>query len=97
MTRIKIFVSDPRYPRGSAARLLPKCKTFQLVDEIFDRTGDVFDGDIRVDAMLVEKVDALRAQTFEGFVSHVFDVIGPGVEPSFPGYRNAKKGMLTGF
>ena len=53
-----------------------------LRDEFFDRTGDVFDGDVRVE--LVEKIDAIRARAFERFVGDVLDVIGPAVETEWP-------------
>ena len=55
-----------------------------LRDEIFDRTGDVFDGYLRVDAVLVEEIDAIRAEAFERFVGDVLDVIGPAVETEWP-------------
>jgi hypothetical protein len=58
-------------------------QNFSFVDEISDRTGDVFDGDNRVDAVPVEKIDAIRAEAFEGFVSHLLDLIGPAVETAF--------------
>jgi hypothetical protein len=36
-----------------------------LGDQVFDRTGHVFDRHIRIDAVLVVKVDAVRAQALE--------------------------------
>lgn len=36
-------------------------QNFSFVDEVFDRTGEVFDGRARADAVLVEKIDAIRA------------------------------------
>ena len=51
-----------------------------LGDEVFDGARDVFDRDVRIDAMLVEEVDAVGAETLEGGVGDGLDVIGAGVE-----------------
>jgi hypothetical protein len=45
-----------------------------LLDQVFDRTRHFFDGHIRIDAVLVVKVDPVGTQTFERFFDHLFDV-----------------------
>jgi hypothetical protein len=50
------------------------------VDEVFDGSGDVFDGDVGVDAVLVEEVDVVEVEALEGLVGDLLDVVGVGVE-----------------
>ena len=49
------FLRSP--PRDRSVKLF-------LRDEFFDRTGDVFDGYVRGDAVLVEEIDAIRPEPF---------------------------------
>ena len=45
-------------------------------DEFLDGAGDVFDGHVGVDAVLVEQVDGVDAQPGEGGVGDLLDVFG---------------------
>jgi hypothetical protein len=45
------------------------------LDELFDGAGDVLDGDVRVDAVLVEQVDGLGPQATEGTLDGGADVV----------------------
>ena len=50
-------------------------------DEVADGAGDVFDGDVRVDAVLVEEVDVVGAQPAQRVVGDLSDAFGPAVGP----------------
>ena len=50
-------------------------------DEVADGAGDVFDGDVGVDAVLVEEVDVVGAKPAERVVGHLPDAFGPAVGP----------------
>ena len=50
-----------------------------LRDQILDRPGHVLDRHLRIDAMLVEQVDAVGAQTPQLGLDHLPDVFGPAV------------------
>ena len=47
------------------------------LDELLDRAGDVLDGDVGVDPVLVEQVDGVGAQSSQGAVDGGADVVGP--------------------
>ena len=49
-------------------------------DEGFDGAGDVFDGDLGIDAVLVEEVDAVGAEAGQHGVGDADDVVGAAVE-----------------
>src|SRR5215213_2248771 len=51
-----------------------------LLDELLHRAGDVFNGHVRVDAMLVEEVDAVGLQAPERLFGDPTDPLGPAVE-----------------
>ena len=68
-------------PDGLRADLgQPEVRDLAGVDELPDGTSDVFDRHIRVDAVLVEQVDAICAQPYEHGVHDVADVVGTAVE-----------------
>ena len=48
-------------------------------DEVADGAGDVFDGDVGVDAVLVEEVDVVGAEPPEGVVGDLADAFGAAV------------------
>ena len=50
------------------------------LDQIFHRSGDVFDGHVGVDAMLIEQVDDIDLEPFERAFDGLLDVIGPAVQ-----------------
>src|SRR5581483_5192282 len=52
------------------------------LDELFHRAGDIFDRDVGVDAVLVEEVDVVGAESPEHGVDDLADVFGPAVEAS---------------
>ena len=51
------------------------------VDEFLHRAGDVLDRHIRIDAVLVQKVDVIGAQPLQHRIRHAFDMIGVTVRP----------------
>ena len=53
---------------------------FAFANQIADRAGDVFDRHVRIDAMLVEEVDAVGLEPRERGFSHLADVRGTAVE-----------------
>ena len=59
----------------------PEVPGLALGDEFLHDSGDVFDGDVGVDAVLVEQVDAVGVQALEGCFGHLPDVDGLAVEP----------------
>lgn len=54
---------------------------FALADEILHGTGDFFNGDIGVDAVLIEEIDGIDAETTQGSIGNPVDVLGAAVEP----------------
>lgn len=51
-----------------------------LSDQLFDRTGDVLDRDVRIDAMLIQKVDTVGAETLKRAIDDCLDVFRPAVQ-----------------
>ena len=51
-----------------------------LVDEVLDGAGDVLDRDVRVDAVLVEQVDRVGAQSLQRALDAAADRLGAAVE-----------------
>jgi hypothetical protein len=51
-----------------------------LLDEVFHGAGNVFDGHVRVDPMLVEEVDRLDAEALARTVDTLFEVVGTAVD-----------------
>jgi len=51
-------------------------------DQVLDGAGDLLDGNIRIDAVLVEQVDAIGAESAQRRVHDLPDVIGLAVEAS---------------
>jgi hypothetical protein len=51
-----------------------------LRPQLLDGTGDILDGNLRVDAVLVKEVDAIRAQAPQHALDDQFDVLGAAVE-----------------
>jgi hypothetical protein len=54
-----------------------------FVDQLLDRAGDVFDRDVRVDAVLVEQVDVVRPEPLQRAVDARADGLGAAVEAVF--------------
>src|SRR3954471_9835630 len=52
-----------------------------LLDQLLDRAGHVLHRHIRVDAMLVEQVDAVGPQPLQGGVGYFADTLRPAVLP----------------
>ena len=48
----------------------PEVLDLALGDQVLDRAGDVLDRHVRVDAMLIEQVDAVGSQPLEGRLGH---------------------------
>src|SRR6185369_17947789 len=51
-----------------------------LGDQLLHGTGDIFDRYVRVDPVLIKKVDRLDAQPLQCRISHLADMLGTGVE-----------------
>lgn len=49
-------------------------------DQFFDSPGDILDRDIRVDAMLIEQVDAVGPKSLQRILGHFADAFGAAVE-----------------
>ena len=49
-------------------------------NELANGTGDVFDRDLRIDAMLIEEIDVIGFQAFERCLGNGADVLRPAVE-----------------
>src|SRR4249919_2086992 len=53
-----------------------------LLDQVLDCSRNLFDRNVRIDTVLVEKVDGVDAQPLERGLGDLPDVFGPTVEPS---------------
>ena len=51
-----------------------------FLDQLLDRAGDILDRHVRIDAVLVEQVDAIGLQALERCLDDLLDVLGPAVE-----------------
>jgi hypothetical protein len=51
------------------------------LDKVLDRAGDVLDGHLRVDAVLVVEVDGVDAEPVQRAVDDLFDDLGPAGDP----------------
>ena len=72
---------------GAADRLRPglgEAEPAHLArrDQLADRAGDVLHRHVRVDAVLVEQVDAVRPEPPERALDGAPDVVGPAVDPA---------------
>jgi hypothetical protein len=58
-----------------------KAEVFDLAfgNQFFHRSSHVLDGHVRIDAVLVEEIDVIGPQTFQGSVGNSLDVLGPTV------------------
>ena len=52
----------------------PEVFHLSLLDEFFDGSGHIFNRDIRVDAVLVEQIDAIGPETLERSLGDFFDM-----------------------
>src|ERR1700683_3020122 len=52
-----------------------------LLDQIFYRSRSVFDGDVGVDAVLIEQIDDVGLEALERGFCDLLDVLWPAVEP----------------
>src|SRR3984885_5114965 len=50
-------------------------------DQVLYRVGDVLDGHVRIDAVLVEKIDVVRAEASQHRVRYELDMLRLAVEP----------------
>src|SRR5256885_2030240 len=68
-----------------------------LLDEILHRASDVFDGHVRIDAVLIKQVNDAGLQAFERCFSDFLDVRSPTVQPGlFAGVRINFEAELRG-
>src|SRR5882724_5742306 len=59
----------------------PEMPDFACVDQVFHRTGDLLDGDVRIDPVLIEQVDAVGPESLERGLGDLSDVVRAAVEP----------------
>jgi hypothetical protein len=52
------------------------------LNEVFDGSGDLFDGSVLVDAVLVKEVDGVGLQTLERAFDDLLDMVGTAIECS---------------
>jgi len=50
-----------------------------LVDELLHRSRDVFDGHVRVNAVLIEQIDDIGLESLEGCLGDFLDVFWPTI------------------
>ncbi len=62
----------------------PNCRTLPCVDQFLHRAGNILDGHVRVDTVLVQHVDAVGAQAPQLGIDHLADVLGPAVAATGP-------------
>ncbi len=55
---------------------------FALLDGLLHGSGDVFNGNVRIDAVLVEKIDDIGPESLERGLRDFFDMFRPTVQPS---------------
>ena len=55
-------------------------QNFALRDQLLDRTGDVLDRDVRIDAMLVQQIDAVGTEALERGIDDRLDVLRSAVQ-----------------
>ena len=60
----------------------PEVDDLARLDELLDGAGDVFDGNCRVDTMLVVEIDAIGAQAAQRAVDGATDAGGIAAEPA---------------
>ena len=51
-----------------------------LLDKVLNRAGDILDRHVRVDPMLVEKVDGVDVEPLEGRFGDLLDVLRPAIQ-----------------
>jgi hypothetical protein len=67
-----------RSSQGGNARLgQAEVLDLALCDQVADRAGDVLDGNLRVDPVLIEEIDRLDAEPLERAVYSLADVVRP--------------------
>ena len=60
----------------------PEVPDLAFANQVFDRTGDVFDWHVGVDAVLVEEVDPIGLEPLQRRLRHLTNVRRPAVQPS---------------
>src|SRR5262245_36289843 len=73
------------YFMGASDRLFARLRqaeiqNFSGADEIADRARDILHRHGRVDAMLIEKIDAIGLQPLERRLGHLADMLWPAVD-----------------
>ena len=53
---------------------------FAFRDQVLDRSCDIFDRHVRVDAVLIEKIDGIDLKTLERGLGNLLDVFRTAVE-----------------
>ncbi len=84
--------TDAQRRMGAAQRLRSHLREAPVQDlalrhQLLDGAGDVFDRDLRVDAMLIEEIDAVGAKTLEHALDRELDVVRAAVEARAPRAR----------
>ena len=55
---------------------------FAFANQVLDRTGDVFDRNVGIDAVLVEEIDPIGLEARQRRLGYLADVLGSAIEPS---------------
>ena len=67
---------------AAPASLSPKCLTLPCGDQIPYRAGDILDGHVGIDTVLVEEVDGLDPQPLQRALGDLADAFGAAVKPA---------------
>jgi len=51
-----------------------------FLNQVFNSSRHLFDGHVRVNAMLIEQIDAVDSESLQGALDSFFDVLRPAVE-----------------
>jgi hypothetical protein len=54
--------------------------TLPLANQVLHGAGDVLDGNVRVDAVLIEEIDPIRLESLQRSIGDLADVCGPAVQ-----------------
>src|SRR5205809_5369731 len=56
-------------------------QNLSLIHKIFDRARNILDRNLRIDAMLIQKIDAVRPQSLQRVLNDELDMVGFAVQP----------------
>jgi hypothetical protein len=68
--------TDRRHPRFRQAEVFD----LAFLDQVLHRSRHVLDGDVRIDAVLIEEIDPIGPESRQGRLGHLPDMHGPAVQ-----------------